>query len=127
MSKAGERVPPFAIQTVDGRHVRYADIWQRHLLLLLSLPAAGDAAEEAYAEELRARSTELSTSDAEIVVTREPVEGIRPPAAVVADRWGEILMVAEERHLTDLPSPADLIEWLRYAEHQCPECEGEAR
>ena len=26
-----------------------------------------------------------------------------------------------------LPTPEDLLDWIRYGENQCPECEGEAK
>jgi hypothetical protein len=26
-----------------------------------------------------------------------------------------------------LPTPEDLLDWIRYVENQCPECEGEAK
>jgi hypothetical protein len=46
---------------------------------------------------------------------------------VVADRWGEIVHIAAPSGIAGLPDPGELLEWLDYVEHRCPECEGETR
>lgn len=52
--------------------------------------------------------------------------GMEGAAAIVADPWGEVQVrhVAGAAH--DLPSPAELVDWVRFVAMQCPECEGEA-
>jgi len=35
--------------------------------------------------------------------------------------------VADGKTVDGLPGPEDVIDWLRYVQHQCPECEGESR
>jgi hypothetical protein len=45
---------------------------------------------------------------------------------VVADRWGEIKLVAGATSVAELPSADELVEWVRFVQCACPECEGEA-
>ena len=60
-------------------------------------------------------------------MTRDTVPGLPAPAALVADRWGEIAYVATAPTLDGLPAPSTLFDWLDYVVQRCPECEGEAR
>ena len=73
--------------------------------------------------ELRA----LSGLETECVVTQDVVSGVACPGLIVADRRGEIVYVAAPSAAADLPQPSELIEWIRYVQHQCPECQGEAK
>jgi peroxiredoxin len=45
-------------------------------------------------------------------------------AVLVADEWGEIHFAAETGLAHELPSPGELVEWVRFIAIQCPECEG---
>jgi hypothetical protein len=65
--------------------------------------------------------------DTEWIVTRDAVEGLPCPGVVVADQWGEIAHVVRSLQVEDLPAPDELIEWVRYLQYRCPECEGEAK
>ena len=93
--RAGDPLPHFAIVTIDGAHVPYARIWQRRHLLLVCLPDEDIEEGTRYAARLAARQPEIAACDAECLVTREPVPGLQRPAAIVADRWGEIVFVGE--------------------------------
>ena len=124
--EAGGQVPHFRVRTVDGGEAAYADLWQRKNLLLVLLPDEGLSGAGPYEAAMRERMPELIAHDTVVVITRDRVPGAPHPGVVVADRWGEVHFVSggpPDR----LPAPADLVEWLRYVQVQCPECQGEAR
>ena len=116
----GELVPHFTVSTPDGQTVRYSAIWQVSNLVLVVLPRA-DASAERTIEQLRG----IETSDTRCVVTFEPLPGLAAPAALVADKWGEIVYLVQAPE--DLPTVDDLSEWVDHVRQRCPECEGEAR
>jgi hypothetical protein len=95
--------------------------------VFVSLPHAESVARTRFLDQLTSQMSELTGDDTACVITRDNVSGVPRPGIVVADRWGEIHHVAGGETVDDLPSPHELIEWLRYVQHQCPECEGEAR
>jgi hypothetical protein len=70
---------------------------------------------------------EFSQHDTACVITRDHVPEIPSPGVVVADRWGEIVHIAAGADVDGLPLPRELLEWTGYVQHQCPECEGEAK
>jgi peroxiredoxin len=125
--QTGDLVPHFTVTTFRGENFDYSDIWQRKNLVLVVLPHAESAATTKLVDQFAARMPELTDDDSACVITRNSVSGIPSPGIVVADRWGEIHHVAEGNTVDDLPSPDDLIGWLRSVQHQCPECEGEAK
>ena len=127
MLQTGDLVPHFTVTTVSGESFDYSDIWQRKNLVLVLLPHADSAATTKFVDQLTARLSELTGDDSACVITRDSVSGVQSPGIVVADRWAEIHHVAGGRTVDDLPGPDDVIEWLRYVQHQCPECEGESR
>ena len=94
----------------------------------MTLPGAAlDLPSRAYVSRLNILWQELSSRQSECVFTHDNVPGLPGPGALVADRWGEILHVAGGSDVADLPTPEDLLDWIRYVESQCPECEGEAK
>lgn len=117
MLQRGDAVPHFAVTRTDGSLARYADIWQRRNVVLVSL---GDASTPGDAPGLDA--TAIEESAAALVVTREPIPGVPRPGVVIADRWGEIYFVHE-----GLPSAGEVLDWLQYIQNECPECQGEVR
>jgi hypothetical protein len=124
----GSRVPHFDVVTLDGARVRYSDnIWQRQNLLLVLLPDVESPGTRRYLEGLRAAAAELATLKTTLVLTSEPVGDLRPPAALVADQWGEVAYVKtpDDGLVTSLPATEDLLSWARYLSTRCPECEGE--
>ena len=126
MLQRGGRVPHFDVRTIDGARVRYRDVWQARNLLLLSLAApAGEFAD--YLAGVQARLADISDQQTTFVATTEEVAGVPRPGVLIADRWGEIYSVVPAEHPSDLPPVDDLLEWLRYIQHACPECEGETR
>jgi hypothetical protein len=119
-------MPMFTASRLDGTVVHYQDIWQRQNLLLVALPP-GDATGAAYATSLRALEPRLPEYDASAVVTTTRIDGVPAPGVVVADRWGEVYHVKAAEQASQLPSPEELVDWLRYVQIQCPECQGETR
>jgi len=127
----GDRLPSIRVRRTDGTMFDDAEIWQRRNLLLARLPADdGSAADEDAVCWLRAfehARPDLEAYEAAVVVTRDDVAGLAAPGVVVADRWGEVRFVARAARTAELPDVATLVEWLRFVDHACPECEGEAR
>jgi hypothetical protein len=125
--QAHDLMPMFTVTNRwDGATIRYRDVWQRKHLLLISILSA-DPTTEQYVEALRERAGELEFDDVQIVVTSEAVDGIPSPGVVIADRWGEIYFVQGASRTADLPVADELIDWLRYIQTECPECQGERR
>jgi peroxiredoxin len=122
----GDPVPHFDVTTVDGAAVRYATIWQRRNLVLVTLGHT-TAASRPYADAMASRADEFASHAAACVITQDPIVGLPAPGVLVADRWGEVVYAMTGADIRELPSPQDLIEWLEYVEQRCPECEGEAR
>ena len=124
----GARLPHIRVYQVDGTRFDSDDIWQRRNLLLVALSAvpAGDGA-SAWLAALEAVRPACEAHEAVVVVTREDVPGLAAPGVVVADRWGEVAFAETAETVAALPSASTLVEWLRFVDHACPECEGEAR
>ena len=127
----GSRVPHVRVRRLDGTAFDYGQIWQRANLLLVAVPeaagTAADADDVAWLEALDGARPTLEAYEAVVVVTREPVPGLAGPGVVVADRWGEVAFVETAPRVAALPPLVTLAEWLRFVDHACPECEGEAR
>lgn len=49
-----------------------------------------------------------------------------PPAWLVADRWGAVLVQRSAGDTHDWPDPGEIADWITFAATQCPECQGEA-
>jgi hypothetical protein len=126
MLQTGDLVPHFTVTTLSGESFDYSNIWQRKNLVLVVLPDAESAASIKFVDQLTARMSELTGDDGACVITADSVSGVPSPGIVVADRGGEIHHVAKGNTIDDLLLD-DLIKWLRYVQHQCPECEGEAK
>jgi peroxiredoxin len=120
-------VPHFEAATVDGRQVAYSAIWQRRNLVLITLPTSETTAAAAYVAALEERTAEFAARETDCVITRDSITGLSAPAAVVADRWGEIVFVTSEPDLRSLPTIDELLDWVTYVQHQCPECQGEVK
>lgn len=121
-------VPHFDVSDFDGEFVRYQDIWQRSNLLLVCLGGADTAASSRYRDALAGRNDDLTRHETRVVVTGDSIPGLPSPSVVIADRWGEVHHVAtSDEALAGLPPPDALIEWLRFVQIRCPECEGEWR
>jgi hypothetical protein len=131
MLKRGDLFPHVSVQQLNGTPFSYREIWQERNLLLVSLPPAaaggGDRALEKYVADLAAEDETLRGYDTTVVVTRAPIPGVPSPAVVVADRWGEIAAMLPAGEVAALPPVNEVVDWLRFVAHACPECEGEAR
>ena len=114
-------VPHFIVTDVGGGRVRYSQLWQRRILVLIvGRPEDSDALER-YASQLRDRRKDFDESEATVVVTTDAIQDVPAPSIVVADRWGEI---QHRRHfaMTEPPDADDLLSWVRFVQNQCPEC-----
>ena len=119
-------VPHFDVSDLAGERVHYSSLWQRKNLVLVTLPDAEAPARE-YVDRLMALVRGLNDEDTKWIVTEDRIAGVPCPSVVVADRWGEVAHVAHPSRVEDLPVPEELVDWVRYLEYRCPECEGEAR
>lgn len=126
MLQTGEQISHFSVTNLDGEQVDYATIWQRKVLVLVSLPADESVPLVDVSEFVAAMRT-ASQPDTECVITQDRVDGVPCPGAVVADRWGEVVHVASSSHAAELPDARDLIAWVEHIRNRCPECEGEAK
>ena len=121
----GDLIPHFEAVSLDGETVTYSSIWQRRNLVLIRIPEDPDGTFERYAARLTAEGPALTGEDTAWVITRDPVAGVPCPGVVVVDRWGEIAHVAAGSHPGELPALRDIVDWVTYVQHQCPECQGE--
>jgi hypothetical protein len=126
MLQRGDSVPHFEVRTVDGEVFHYSTIWQRKNLLLIRLRHASNDS-GAYVSDLHARAAEFLALETACVITRDEVPGLQPPGVLIADRWGEIIQITTASESAQSPTPQELLGWLEYVQHRCPECEGEAR
>ncbi len=135
--RPGDEVPHFDIVDLEGRRVRYRDLWQLRNLVLVALADPESEPAQRYRRLLRQRSEELTARDTAVVVysprplpgavSGGEVLGMPVPGVLIADQWGEVHDVAAAADASGLPDPPALVEWLRYVQSQCPECQGETR
>ena len=117
MLARGDSISHFVVTTVEGSEVRYADSWQRRFLVLVCLRDDSAWARAcAAALAIACAGTEVETT---CVVTAAAVDGVPAPAAVVADRYGEVVFAAAVATVDDLPFPDDLADWVRSAGIRC--------
>jgi hypothetical protein len=128
MLRPGDLIPHFDVTDLHRRAVAYSTIWQRKNLVLITLPTSdSDEAFRNYVSQVTAQGPALTGDDTEWVITQDTVAGIPSPAVVVADRWGEIVHVGTGAQASELPPADEIVEWVTYVQHRCPECEGEAQ
>jgi hypothetical protein len=128
MLERGDLIPHFQVTNLQGEPVAYSNIWQQRNVVLIMLPATDwDGTFRDYVSQITAQVPPSTHDDTAWVVTRDPVAGLSSPGVVVADRWGEIVHIAGGSQAGDLPVARELVEWLEYVRHRCPECEGEAK
>jgi len=124
--RAHDQLPMFTASIGDGTLVDYEDIWQRKNLLLVSLPI-DDPTAAAYATAMSLIEPRVPEYDSAAIITTTQIEGMPSPGVVVADRWGEVYYVQAADRASELPAPDELLEWLRFVQIQCPECQGETQ
>jgi hypothetical protein len=129
MLERGDPIPHFHVTDVRGTSIDYSmSIWQRRNLVLVTLPSTDRDDEFGdYVSKLTSQTPAWAGADSECVITRDRVPGIPQPGIAVADRWGEIVHVAGGSSAAELPPAHELIEWVNYLQHRCPECEGESK
>jgi choline dehydrogenase-like flavoprotein len=117
-------VPHFDVTTIDGQRVRYDDIWQRKNLVLVLVTSQEREAGARYASQLEARRAEFEREETTVVVTTDAVPKLTAPAALVADRWGEIVFLetVSDGQTFRSPDVDELLSWVHFVETQCPEC-----
>ena len=123
--KRGDHLPHFEVRTVQGGVFRYSTIWQNKNLLLVLLPK--ESSDAGYVSHLRAYDAEFGDLDTQCVIARDEVAGVRAPAVLLADRWGEVIHITAASESAQSPAADDLLPWLQYIQNRCPECEGEAK
>lgn len=117
----GDLVPHFDVTALDGRRVRYGELWQRRSLVFAALPERSESAVQ-YAAQLLRREPDFAAEEAALVISADPVERFPRRGVVVADRWGEVVYSREVEAGADLPAVEDLLDWVRFLRSQCPEC-----
>jgi hypothetical protein len=124
--RRGDQVPHFSVTTLDGKQVVYRNMWQRRNLLL-ALCARCDAHSDLdWVAQLGRTVPELAALNTEYVITAERIAGFPASGVVIADRWGEIQAIVDDPDGAVVDAD-DILDWLRYVENRCPECEGESR
>ena len=111
----------FDVTTVDGERVRYRDLWQRRILVLVAgRPDERDGLVP-YASRLADLRRAFDDCEATVVITTDRVKDVSAPSVIVADRWGE---VQHRRHFSvaEPPDVEELLSWVRFIQTQCPEC-----
>jgi hypothetical protein len=118
-----DELPHFDVTTLDGRRVRYTQLWQRrNLLLVLTDPQRRPEA-IALSLELNAHSKKFDDAETTVVVTADTFPGLRAPCVLIADRWGEIMHIAApSSDRQSFPTVDELLTWVHFAQIQCPEC-----
>ena len=120
-------IPTFtAMNAVDGALVHYQSVWQRKNLVLVTVPS-DDPTAPSYMESIIASKPSLASHDTALIVTTNQIAAVPSPGVLVADRWGEIYYIKGASRAADLPGPDELVEWVRYIQNECPECQGETR
>lgn len=139
MTTIGEEIPHFELETIHHQVARYDDLWQRRFLVLVAVRDATAPDARAYSRGLET-APDLTLHDTSLIVyepDRQPASrrptgpvaaGLAPaPSVMLVDRWGTVQHIATAATESGLPAPQAVLEWLRYLQMQCPECEGEAR
>lgn len=125
MLQPGDLVPHFDAAPLEGPGISYRTIWQRQNLVLVALRPADVDGE--YVEGLRRRMPELTANETALLITRDEIPGLPAPGILVADRWGEVSYACTAPTSSELPPPDEVLDWLRFTQYRCPECEGEWR
>lgn len=137
------RLPELSLATPSGETVRLRGGGRRSPVLVL-VHVGPCAACDAFLRALAAASDALREWDGNVrVIAPAPAEspfpllvdtegrvasalGVRAPAVVIADQWGEVHEAHEAGDEHRFPTVTEIEDWLRYLAIQCPECQGEA-
>jgi hypothetical protein len=119
----GDLLTRFEGATVDGRELRYEQLWQHRnvMLFLVSAELARGASSRLAA--LEGRLSELKPPDTSLVISDHPIDGVPMNSVVIADRWAEVVYIAQlASDPGRWPSIDDLVEWVEFIRMKCPEC-----
>ncbi|MFL5386364.1 MAG: TlpA family protein disulfide reductase [Longimicrobiaceae bacterium] len=143
----GRRLPDLALPSASGGVHRLRGGGRRSPVLVHASPCA---ACDAFVARLGHAAAALREWDGEVMVVapadgggepardpgfpllRDPEArvasalGVRAPAVVIADQWGEVHEAREAGEEHRFPTEAEIEQSLRYLAIQCPECQGEA-
>ncbi len=129
----GDELPGFHATTLQGATVDYRrDVWQKKLVVLVTFASPASPHARAYRDALARRERELTAYDTTLLF-RDGREGsdagdlIPSPSVIIADRWGEVRDVRTATDEGGLPSADAIVEWLRFVQVECPECQGETK
>jgi hypothetical protein len=114
------------MNAVDGALVHYQSVWQRQNLVLVTVPS-DDPTALSYMASIIASKPSLVSNDTALIVTTNQIAAVPSPGVLVADRWGEVYCIKGASRAADLPGADELVEWVRYVQNECPECQGEMR
>jgi hypothetical protein len=125
-SELNERhqLPHFDVRELNGRRVRYDELWQCRNLVLVLIDSTRREEATRSASVLSAHRDEFDDTEAAVVVTADSVQGLRAPCVVIADRWGEIMHIErpDPGNVWPFTNVDELLQWVRFARIQCPEC-----
>ena len=117
--------------SLDGPPVQLSDLRGRRNLVLIF--AGTDGAEWRLIAELRQAAGELREEEATAVIVADAgaesrawygalaPDGVPGAALYISDRYGEIYFAAHPERGQPLPSAAEVLDWLRFINSQCPE------
>lgn len=147
LTHAPRRLPDIALPTPSGATHRLRASGRRSPVLVLPHAAACDTC-AAFLRHLAAAGDALRAWDADVlVIAPAPAErvvdvpfpllldpdrrvpsslGVRAPAVIIADQWGEVHEIVEAGEEHRFPSAAEIEKWAQYLAIHCPECQGEA-
>ncbi len=132
--RPGDELPDFDGVTLDGRTVNYRrDLWQKKFVVLVAFASPASADAQAYRSALLNRERELTSHETALLFLAGGKDGapstapVPVPSVVIADRWGEVRDVQHPADERGLPAPDAIVEWLRFVQVECPECEGETK
>jgi peroxiredoxin len=142
----GRRLPDLALASATGAVHRLRGGGRRSPVLVL-VHAGRCAVCDAFVRGLAAAAAALRAWDGEVLVIApagEPARasgfpllhdpearvasalGVRAPAVVIADQWGEVHEAREAGDEHRFPTEVEIEQSLQYLAIQCPECQGEA-
>ncbi len=127
----GDELSDFEARTLGGGVVTYRhDAWQRKMVAAVRFREPESAPARAYRARLGDRERELTAHDTLLLVVGPHDRGadaFPAPGLVIADRWGGVRFVAHPADDEGLPAVGEVIDWLRFVQVECPECQGESR
>ena len=145
----GDRLPDITLQAVPAGHPVRIRPTRRHSSLFIFIHGPECERCNDFIRQVAAESELLAEWDADPVVVLPgpfladprtgpfPVLsdsearfagslGLRAPACVIADQWGEVHLRHEAGEDHSFAAIPELVAWARFLAIQCPECQGEA-